>query len=585
MVTFSISPSLRDVEGERNRYYRVLLLGVILIGELTALVLFAFGIPFTSPYFVALNLGLLTSLSVLPLVLRLRTGSFNVAELGLWFTAFYFAHMVLGTLYVLQFGGPPINILPDDAIVGALSAGLSVATIGFVCFWFGYSLPIGYRTANRLPDLAPDWRHSRLPWIIAGCLTVGWTARITIMYLASGGILGWLATPATERFLGVPGTTYLKIIGELSSLAVFMLLTVAVRGRDWRFYFATALVLLPELGFQLLTGRRRAVPFLLLGMVMTVYLLSDRSYKQSVRYATAGISTLIIMVLMFPFVTVYRHEGALSLSAVAAKFQSLSLVKALGHRLIGSNTLSYLVHRVPDQVPHYYGTDFFLIPQTMVPRLLWPEKPQTSMGRLYTELIIPPGEYAAAEAVPPTLPGQLYWSANLAGVALGMVLVGIIWRMLNSYLVETQNHAGYATFVGIMFPSFFFVMEQDFIALFTKHFFRFSLIGGVIVLTTLDFRRVTSQPKFNSSLFCHSILQISAATKTSQIVALIDHTFQSPRLRATVTKSGMWRSLVTINYNIIEAISRLKRGWENSITRNLIKNATVYQAFSDEPKR
>jgi oligosaccharide repeat unit polymerase len=536
------------------RYHRVLLLSVVLVGELLAGVLFVLDVPFGSRYFIGLNLGLLTVLTALPVLIRLRTRKLNVAELGLWFTAFYFAHMVLGSLYVLRFGGPPINILPDESIVGALSAGLTVATIAFVCFWFGYSHPIGYRTAERLPQLSSTWERHRLPSIIIGCLIVAWTARLTIMYLASGGVSAWLAMPSTERFLGVPGTTYLKLLGELSALVVFILVALAYRNRDWRLYLATVVVLLPEVTFRLLTGRRRAVPFLLLGLVMTVYLLSDRSFRRSLQYAVAGAGSLLFMILLFPIVTIYRYEGSLSLAAVAGEFQSLRLLRALGHRLIGSNTLSYLIHRVPSEVPHFYGQDFLLIPQTMVPRVLWPGKPQTSMGRLYTERIIPPGEYTAAEAVPPTLPGQLYWSGNLVGVVLGMLFLGIIWRILHNYLAQPRNHAGFAVFVGIMFPSFFFVVEQDFVALFTKHFFRFVLMGSVIVLASADFRETTVRSPTKKS----AVLQFGVGLWTA---------FMNSQMYSTV----FWIHEQTV------AIGRLMEvAWKKSILRASLKNSNVY---------
>ncbi|WP_128476575.1 hypothetical protein [Halorussus pelagicus] len=543
-------------QGERRsaQYYRILLLSVVLVGEFLAGLLFVLGVPFESPYFISLNLGLLTILTVLPVVIRLRTRSLNVAELGLWFSAFYFAHMVLGGLHILVFNGPPLDYLPSDIAFFYLSAGLSVATLGLICFWLGYSLPIGYRITNRLPPFSSTWERHRLPAILLGCLVIAWTARFAIVYLSSGSLNAWLAAPANERFLGVPGITYLKLVGELSALVGFITLSIAYIDRDWRLYLATTAILLPEIGFRLLTGMRRAVPFLVLGLVITVYLLSNRSFQKSLKYGVAGASNILLLVVMYPFVSVYRHTGSLSLTAVATELTSLGLLDSLGHRLIGANTLSFLLYRVPNPVPHFYGKDLLLIPQSVVPRLLWPGKPQTSMGRLYAEIIVVPGSFPAAKAVPPTIPGQLYWSGSFAGLIIGMLTIGVLWRILNNYLVRPQNHVVIAAFVGIMFPSFFYVMEQDLIALFTKHLFRFVLMGSVVLLASADFRGATTRLPVEKSI----VLRVGT------------------RLCAVFTNSQLYKSIFRLHDYTVAVGRTMTATWENSLLRMSLQRSKVY---------
>jgi uncharacterized membrane protein YqaE (UPF0057 family) len=74
---------------------------------------------------------------------------------------------------------------------------------------------------------------------------------------------------------------------------------------------------------------------------------------------------------------------------------------------------------VPASIPFLHGATLREIPEALVPRRLWPEKPLGVDARVASYLY--PGSPAA---VPISLQGELYWNDGLVAVVLGSLALG-----------------------------------------------------------------------------------------------------------------------------------------------------------------
>ena len=70
----------------------------------------------------------------------------------------------------------------------------------------------------------------------------------------------------------------------------------------------------------------------------------------------------------------------------------------------------------------------------LVPRLLWPEKPNSTRGAWFTAYLLNNREGSVEGAIGETPVGELYWNFGFAGAIGGMTLIGmatgLLWRMI-----------------------------------------------------------------------------------------------------------------------------------------------------------
>ena len=80
-----------------------------------------------------------------------------------------------------------------------------------------------------------------------------------------------------------------------------------------------------------------------------------------------------------------------------------------------------IVKLVPSSVPRLGGSTLVDIPGALVPRSVWPGKPQP-IDQQVTSLLLP-GQVGGS---PITAQGELYWNLGLGAVALGMAVMGLL---------------------------------------------------------------------------------------------------------------------------------------------------------------
>jgi hypothetical protein len=98
--------------------------------------------------------------------------------------------------------------------------------------------------------------------------------------------------------------------------------------------------------------------------------------------------------------------------------------------------VSYLSTQV-DKYGFRYGETMIYLMYSLIPRLFWPEKPNVTQSTWFTYYLgFAPSPEKATTAIGMTATGELYWNFGIAGVILGMFIVGLgfsgLWRLASS---------------------------------------------------------------------------------------------------------------------------------------------------------
>lgn len=426
-----------------------------------------------------------------PIINRFIRRSLDLAEPGIWFALFYFAHFGVRAIWDLAFGSPFLGFGPGAKDLGLLNAALGVSILGFLSFWFGYQRRIGRAIAHSLPSLPRRWNSKLVVPIALLCAVVGWGTRLFLIVSQAGSIGAWIAANKDALLRLVEGVTCLRIISSLATVALFLSFITARVSRRRSYWLLFCLFLIPELLFEFISGKRSGVTFLLLKLLIAYYMTSGRGHRMSLRLSCWVIVFLIFAVLLFPVISAVRFYGVGGIVEASSAFSwsSETLFRSIGYRLHDLDSLALIMDRVPDQFPHTLGLELGLLTVAWIPRKIWPGKPTISLGEIFWKELVPPGLYAEGTSVSVSLPGEFYWDLGIVGVLVGMMLVGILWRFLHEYLVRPRGNLSNTLVVSAMFTSFFMPLEQSLVALFTAHFFKFLVLLLVVFAVSRTGRR------------------------------------------------------------------------------------------------
>jgi oligosaccharide repeat unit polymerase len=413
-----------------------------------------------------------------PILRRIVKRSFDIAEPGIWFALFYFTHFGLRAIYDLTFGSKILGFGPESVDFDLINAALGVSIVGLLMFWTGYHTSLGKAFANSFPRLPFTWSRSRALLIAIVCTIFGWSLRIFTIFYQSGGISAWITANKYEIFTQSQGTVYLSIFSDLAmvGLLIFFILAKMSRRRKYWFLFIFSFIL--DSIFRFLSGSRGQFIFLLLSLAIGLYMKSRRDYKTSIRYAFWAAVLVLLLIFLFPLFSIIRVglENPVETFSRASDFwkDPLILFNLIGGRQVGLESLALVIDHTPEE-PYTLGSELALVAVAWVPRKVWPGKPIISVGKIFYKKFYP-AIYHEGTSVAVTLPGEFYWAFGLAGVVMGMLIIGILWRFLFEYLVRPKHNLSNILVVTFVFSGFFVAIEQTLGSLLTTHLLTFVMI-------------------------------------------------------------------------------------------------------------
>lgn len=316
------------------------------------------------------------------------------------------------------------NVAPPDIVYAQLGA-----LVGLIFLLIGFALPAGRVVGNALPHPRREWHYQ--PALMAALVMVplGWVILL-------GGQFGFIPRRAGSGALGtIASSIYFG----------FALLTVIyLRYRSTAAAGLIMLLLPPTMAITFFTGSKK---FFLapLAMIAMSYIVTTR--RVALSWIAGGIVAISLIYPVAQFYREYVQRGnplsfaqvlrdpsrALnSLSAFVTQVDAsdylFSGIRATSSRLSALGILSVVMRETPERVPYQHGRTISLAFIAWIPRIVWPGKPETSIGRWVTEhYSATPG---STSSTGPSWIGELYFNFGWAGIVLGMLFLGVYFRVL-----------------------------------------------------------------------------------------------------------------------------------------------------------
>lgn len=329
---------------------------------------------------------------------------------------------------------------------GFLSFAERVVLVGAACLVCGYVFASRSKGPSNTPRVRRDWPEA-------------WVRLIGVAFVAVGLAATWV-WQADARFSSIdsPDANTLATLGLLVSTYVHPLgiallcYSFVLRGRRSDKILMIALLMV-EMFFGILGGSKETAIRTILVLLM-IKLLLDRNIPK--KWMLLGIASIVVV---FPLIQTYRDT--LSFHGTTSIQGSQGVSKALGtaieswkgsgqamsdqgydflsvlRRATLKPTMELIVDNVGASVPYQNGYTLALTFYGMVPRAVWPTKPDTSTGRLFNRqfrVSEDPDTYISSTHL-----GELYWNFGWSGVICGMLLIGMLLGFMNRMLSRQEE--------------------------------------------------------------------------------------------------------------------------------------------------
>ena len=348
----------------------------------------------------------------------------GVARYG-WRVALTSPLVVVGLVMVGVFVMRPGSLLADPRTAGRglitlgfswsdLASTVALATLGFLAF--GVAFMLAWRKpgpdASEVDELPSERVLIRGALVALALGTVLWGA----LFLSNGGFEALLNDPAQlhlEQFSGGYG-----VVGYMLCLGTTLLLLWACLRRPTR---PLVLALAGSAAVSVLAAFALQTRGPLVSTIVAAVIVVVHARRVSGR-RLVGL-TLLVVVLTFGFgymrsVREYAQSEPLG-ESIEAGLRTDPLTVVGGDFSEVENFVA-LKQLVPHAVPRLDGRSIWEVPGAFLPRQLWSDKPL-------------PVDFALARAIygqntkagtPFTIAGELFWNYGIAGVFIGMALLG-----------------------------------------------------------------------------------------------------------------------------------------------------------------
>ena len=359
-----------------------------------------------------------------------------------------------GVFYALTFGLPAFSedLEWRGVSAGAITNAFVLTVCGLAVMYLAYALAgrLLFRSLRpvTIPGRLSPWRLRLLAW--AGFTAhLGYTFMPSLQQVPSIGHffqpLGWLAMgllylswlqgrlPRTDALVFFGLALPLELLGRLASGALYE--------------FFVVIVFLSLVYWQ----ARRRVPWAVLAAAALFFvLLNDVKFEYRGRVSLAELETRDVWakVATLADVVTERYGDPQSGPADAA----VSTVNRIGHIVV----LAYVVETTPDTVPYWGGETYTFLLASVIPRFLWPEKPEAGFGNEFGRRygFLHPRNFDTTINVPWL--AEFYMNFGTAGVMVGMTLVGAGFRFLVQKLSRTASSpAEYVLGLSLVFQLFY----------------------------------------------------------------------------------------------------------------------------------
>lgn len=332
------------------------------------------------------------------------------------------------------------EIIPDHDIEKALLLSL----LGIAAALVGYYGRLHHLVARVLPKFEMHWEWWRIHQPAVG-VALGVVGLAAYVLSTSVSVPVWAQGP-------------LSFIGDLSLLSIIYLFVLQLLGLCTRTGVVLLWTVMVPLRFLLgVSSGATYQGFVVVVVLLLAYATVRR--RLPVGWLVLGFAVfLVVRAMQVPFRAMTWEEGRSALG-VADRISTMGYVGLASLSdpafpreawQIGLSRASHLmtfaevVGLTPDHVPFWYGETYSPLVWKLVPRLLYPDKPLEVSGQLFGHRygFLSPSDFVTAYNVPQLI--EFYANFGVLGVALGMLLLGVLYRVVQSVFVHPRMGLGAA---------------------------------------------------------------------------------------------------------------------------------------------
>jgi len=370
-----------------------------------------------------------------------------------------------GLFYALTFGLPvmfsnvksfspvadfPGKMLWNEVGSDSLTSAIILTFIGQFCLYLGYyGFGKLYRELKpiRVRDI-PIQQQLIFSWFLFGC---------------------YLLLQLFPKLREMPSINQLSTPLAYISLGILALLDLDRKLTGWQrvlFRIAQSLVLLNALLSGALAplvllivffgvlywGNKKRIPWHLIALIAIIMVLLNPIKQQFRKHIWSAdnknISIIEKTVLLGGVVGEHYENKPLLLE--------ISKDKGLLNRASNVGLFSYTIFATPEFIPYWSGDSYRTLWTSFIPRILWPGKPQATIGQDFGHRYYLLQEYDKGTSI--NLPWliEFYINFGILGVLSGMFFVGVFFRLLVQKLkFPVQARMEYALAVAITFSLFY----------------------------------------------------------------------------------------------------------------------------------
>jgi hypothetical protein len=379
--------------------------------------------------------------ALIPVAAAWRSGDFDIVEIGVVVGLAYLALFPLRAVVVLAGLDPAANAQVLDASAVIKQKALIFVALGLLAGAVGYLSPLGARLG----------RHIRVPAVSV----VEAPTLMPSLAIFAVGILAEAVVLAMNDFPGRLAVLAGRASGVVSGATVFVLVGLCLLARSAainrrRVDIAALICAVCATVLVGLFGQFKEIA--ILGLIAPL-LMWHLSMSRGVRARWFVLPAILVIFVIFPVVTVARWAsqtvGSTNPARVAPAFVDQALrhdwvtkqprkfrpydpvvlpLAVASHRLYGYESLTLAIRYTPSEIPYLEGATLQNLAAGLVPRVLWPGKPKIGIGYWFSVNYwgTPPGVPIVPQTI--THPGELYIDFGIAGVIVGLAILGLWYR-------------------------------------------------------------------------------------------------------------------------------------------------------------
>lgn len=372
-----------------------------------------------------------------------------------------------------------------------------IGLVAMIGFSIGYKSKVKFfnRTAKIYNNINNKNRWYRLFYLM---ISIGLIFKI-LHFHKVGGISNELLlqlSPTARRETGVQFSG-IEILGESLFdwgilLVIFMNIAKISRNGDKKnvsrkIFITTFIVIIVAILEYILSAKRSVVaPFILLPLIWYHYLIKKISFKKGIVFTIVTIFLMVTLLYIRILLPLYIKGDTTSLEAVtrvaeeginfylnSGEFSSFEMI------MLAAKHREELISREGGYWKAIIKYNFEPL-LYLIPRAVWANKPKKIEGISHVFAKMAHG-WQAEHGQAVTIFGVLYICGHIAGVFVGMLIIGLLFRNLYFFIYPWQGQLYGVFFYGILFWMIFQFFRFGDLG-FTLIFFIQSQMIGVLVM-------------------------------------------------------------------------------------------------------